>query len=44
MSGGGTLDRVLVSTTMSGWAIPMVAEEGEGGKTRQKHKFKDGNA
>lgn len=27
MSGGGTLDRVLVSTTMSGWEIPIVAEE-----------------
>lgn len=29
MSGGGTLDSVLVSTTMSGWEIPIVAEEGE---------------
>lgn len=27
MSGGGTLDRVFVSTTMSGWEIPIVAEE-----------------
>lgn len=27
MSGGGTLDKVLVSTTMSGWEIPIVAEE-----------------
>ena len=29
MSGGGTLDRVLVSTTRSGWDIPTVAEQGE---------------
>lgn len=27
MSGGGTLDSVLVSTTMSGWEIPIVAEQ-----------------
>lgn len=30
MSGGGTLDSVLVSTTMSGWEIPIVAEEEKG--------------
>lgn len=37
MSGGGTLDSVLVSTTMSGWEIPIVAEEKK--KTDEKMRL-----